>query len=306
MKKQPFIFLLSAIVSTATAQTTLQHFDPTVITPVVESYGPNAGYYTGHNSYGDEEFAEKYEISGSAQLLGVSAIHLGQDGTSGTVLASYRAYTVATNGLPGSQLASKSVAYSQVPVNGTLTSQMFTAPVSITGNFFVSFNLGDYAHGGAGTKLLALSHSPHGTRSTSDLSVYGRNAIRFHSHGVPDWNDYQTENFTNYSPAVHFSLFPIVELGNLSVVDFDKKGNIGAVYPNPSSGKFAVPIATHSGGDAQLKLFDMSGKLVSEKQTRLSSGKTDFIFDDPKLQSGIYLLWIKTPEGSISQRVVIQ
>ncbi|VXC32555.1 T9SS type A sorting domain-containing protein [Chryseobacterium sp. 8AT] len=306
MRKQSFTLLLAVASSLLAAQqTTLQHFDPTVTTPVIQDYGSGVGYYTGHNSYGDEEFAEKYEISGSAQLVGVSAIHLGQDGTA-TLNANYKAYTVAANGLPGSQLVSKTVAYSQIPVNGTLTSQLFSTPVNVTGSFFVSFNLGDYSHGGLGTKRIAVSHSPHGSRPSSDLGIYGRNAIRFHSHGgAPDWVDYQTENFSNYSPDLYFSLFPIVELNALSTVEFNKKGSIGAVYPNPSSGNFRVPVQSDSGGDIELKLFDMSGKLISEKKERLSFGKNEVSFSDQNLHKGVYLLLIKTPEGSISQRVVI-
>lgn len=305
MRKQSFTLLLAVASCFALAQnTTLQHFDPSSTTPVVESYGTSQGYYTGHNSYGDEEFAEKYEISGSAQLVGVSAIHLGQDGT-GNLLAGYKAYTVGSDGLPASQLANKSVLYSEIPVNGTITTQLFSSPVNVTGSFFVSFNLGDYAHGGLGTKLIAVSHSPHGSRPASDLGVFGRNAIRFHSHGAPAWADYQTENFSNYSPAVYFALFPVVQLSGLSTVEFDKKGNVGAVYPNPSTGNFKVPVQSNAGGEAELKLFDMSGKLVSQKKERLSSGKIEIAFSNQNLQKGIYLLWIKTPEGAVSQKVII-
>ncbi len=49
----------------------------------------------------------------------------------------------------------------------------------------------------------------------------------------------------------------------------------------------------------------MSGKLISEKKERLSFGKNEVSFSDQNLHKGVYLLLIKTPEGSISQRVVI-
>ncbi|UEQ78074.1 T9SS type A sorting domain-containing protein [Chryseobacterium arthrosphaerae] len=91
----------------------------------------------------------------------------------------------------------------------------------------------------------------------------------------------------------------------MSTVEFNKKGSIGAVYPNPSSGNFRVPVQSDSGGDIELKLFDMSGKLISEKKERLSFGKNEVSFSDQNLHKGVYLLLIKTPEGSISQRVVI-
>lgn len=305
MKKQITLLMAVASIAVTGQQTTLRHFDPMAITPIVESY-VDGGYLTGHNDYGDEEFAEKYEIQGTGKLFGVSAIHLGEDGTPGSIIASYRAYTVGSGGLPQSQIANKDVSYGNVPVNGQLSTVMFDSPVDISNNFFVSFRLGDYSHGGMGTKRIAISHSPDGTRPTSDLSIFGRNVIRWHSHGAALWKDYRTENFSDYNPAIHFSLFPIVELSSMSVVDFDKKGSVGAVYPNPSSGEFRVPIKTNSGGEAQFKLFDMSGKLVAERKTNLTSGKTDFVFSEEKLPSGVYILWIKTPEGTISQRVSIK
>lgn len=306
MKKQIFTFLMAAAASAYGQQTTLQHFDPTEITPVVESYQNVWGYLTGHNYYGDEEFAEKYEIQGAGKLYGISAIHLGQDGTPGSLGASYRAYTVGTNGLPQTTIANKSVPYADVPVNGQLNTVLFANPVNVNGKFFVSFRLGDYAHGGLGTKRIAVSHAPHGTRPESDFAVYGRNVVRIHSHGSAVWRDYRTEKFTGYQPAVYFSLFPVVELENMAVVDFDKKGNVGAVYPNPSNGNFRIPINTTSGGEASFRLFDISGKQVAEKQANLSTGKTDFLFSGEKLQSGVYILMIKTPEGTVSQRVIIR
>ncbi len=287
-------------------QTTLQHFDPAVITPIVELYPNDLGYLTGNNEYGDEEFAEKYEIQGTGKLHGITAIHLGQDGTPGSITASYRAYSVGSNGLPETALANKNVSYADVPVDGQPNTTLFSSPVNVSGSFFVSFRLGDYAHGGLGTKKIAVSHSPDGSRPESDFEVYGRNVIRWHGHGAAIWKDYRTENFSDYSPAVYFSLFPIVELNDLAVIDFNGKGNVGAVYPNPSSGIFTIPVLSNLGGEAHFKLFDFSGKLVSEKKSKLSTGKTNYLFSDETLNPGNYILWIKTPEGNISQKISIK
>lgn len=308
MKKRSFILLTAAVSSFVMAQqTTLQHFDPTVITPIVEEYEDGDGYLSGINAYGDEEFGEKYEIQGTGKLFGVSAIHVGQDGTAGSVMAAYRAYNVAGSGLPGAQIANYNLSYADVPVDGSLKSIQFANPVNISGNFFVSFRLGDYSHGGLGTKTLALTYAPDGTRTQSDLANYGRNVVRWHSHGAtPTWKDFRTENLENYQPAIHFAIFPIVELDDMAVVDFNQKGNIGAVYPNPSNGTFRIPVKSNTGGESTFKLFDMSGKLVAEKSAKLSSGNSEFVFAEEKLQKGLYILWIKTPEGAVSQKVSIK
>src|SRR5690606_6423234 len=129
-----------------------------------------------------------------------------------------------------------------------------------------------------GTKRIAITHAPHGTRPQSDFGVFGRNAIRWHSHGAPNWKDYRTQNFNDYEPAVYFSLFPVIELEELSVIDFENQASIGAVYPNPSNGNFNVPIDSKSGGLGKLSLVDMTGKTISEQEINLSSGKSDYLF----------------------------
>jgi hypothetical protein len=308
MEKRIFTFLISiSIVSTmALAQDTLRHFNPSSVTPVVEEYLSDQGYLTGHNDYADEEFAEKYEITGSGDVIGVIAIHEGEEGTS-SMNASYKIYSVANSGLPGTALASKSIPNNSIPVDGTPSVVMFSNAVPVADEFFVSFNLGDYAHNNPGTKKIALTHSPDGTRPSSDFDVFGRNAIRWHAHGDAVWKDYRTENFEGYQPAVYFSLFPVVELLTTSTVQFDDEGSsIGSVFPNPSaSGSFTVPVSTESGGQAVFQLFDLTGKLVSENRAALSAGKTDYRYSDNTLVAGTYILLIQIPEGSVSQKVII-
>ena len=54
IKNTLILLILSVSIS---AQDTLQHFSLDIVTPIIESYTSNQGYYTGHNNYGDEEFA---------------------------------------------------------------------------------------------------------------------------------------------------------------------------------------------------------------------------------------------------------
>tara|TARA_B100001175_G_C19485382_1_gene629460 strand:- start:370 stop:1302 length:933 start_codon:yes stop_codon:yes gene_type:complete len=309
MKKFKTTLILSILSVYIFAQDTLQHFNLDNITPVIEAYTCNQGYYTGHNSYGDEEFAEKYEFIGTTDIVGVIAIHQGIAGTS-SINASYKIYTVGGNGLPGTELANKNIAYNNIPVDGTPNTVMFTNPVSINGNFFVSFNLGDYIHNNPGTKSIALTHSPNGTRPSSDFSVFGRNAIRWHNgnhNGTTIWKDYRTENFPGYQPAIYFSLFPILQLNSTtSVVLGNQKGNVGSIYPNPSScGKFNLPITSRYGGKVNITLFDLEGKIVSRKQITITAGKTNYLYSDNKIIPDTYIVLIKTPEGTIAQQLII-
>ena len=145
MKKFKISIILSIFPAYIFAQDTLQHFNFNTTIPIVESYPSNQGFFSGHNSYGDEEFAEKYEFIGSTNVLGVIAIHQGSAGTS-SMNSSYKIYDVGANGLPNTELASKTVANNSIPVDGTHKIVMFNSPVPISNDFFVSFNLGDYIH----------------------------------------------------------------------------------------------------------------------------------------------------------------
>ena len=306
MKKNIFTSLVLAFAVSAFSQEVIQNFNPEEITPIAESYPDGSGYMTGHNDYGDEEFAEKYIIEGNGTVHGIIAIHTGEEGTS-TLNASYRIYNVAASGYPNSPLANKNIPYNDIPVDENPFTVNFDNPIEVSGEFFASFRLGDYVHGNLGTKLIAITHAPDGTREESDFEIFGRNVIRWHSHGATVWKDYRTENFSDYNPAIHFSLFPLIELESMSNVDLHGKGKIGSVYPNPSfDGEFNVQISSNSAGNALFQLYDLTGKLIKEKNFEVNSIQNNYKFSSGQTVSGIYVLIITTPEGKIAQRVVIK
>lgn len=306
MKKNIFTSLALAFAVSAFSQEALQNFDPEVINPIVEEYLDGSGYLTGHNDYGDEEFAEKYIIDGTGLVHGIVAIHTGEEGTS-TLSASYRIYNVAASGYPNSPLANKNIPYNDIPVDENPFTVNFDNPIEISGEFFASFRLGDYIHGNQGTKNIAITHAPDGTRPESDFEVFARNVIRWHSHGATVWKDYRTENFSDYNPAIHLSLFPLVELESMSSIDFHGQGKIGAVYPNPSkNGEFNVQISSKSNEKASFQLYDLTGKLIQEQNFEVNSNQNSYIFKSNHTKSGNYVLIINTPEGKVAQKVIIK
>lgn len=305
MKTAFSILLLFISILVLHAQDTIRHYDPDVQVPVAGTYSPGDGYYTGHNTYGDEEFAEKYSVTGTVEILGLVAIHTGVEGTSG-MSASYNVYNVAASGLPGTLLTSKTVPNVDIPVDGNPFIVVFDSSFAYSDDFFVSFSLGDYTHNNPGTKQIAITHSPDGVRPASDFNVFGRNAIRWHSHSGVNWKDYRTENFQSLEPAVYFSLFPIVEMPIASAVGRVGAGGISAVYPNPSFGSFVVPVHSSSVGQAKVQLFDMGGKLVLEQHTQLSAGENKIPFTANTIEPGNYIVLVALPDGVSAQKIVIQ
>src|SRR5690606_41655901 len=79
----------------------------------------------------------------------------------------------------------RSIPYSDIPVDGSLFTVNFNNPIEVSDEFFTSFRLGDYSHGGLGTKRIAITHAPDGTRPESDFDVYGdRKSTRLNSSHV--------------------------------------------------------------------------------------------------------------------------
>ncbi len=76
-----------------------------------------------------------------------------------------------------------------------------------------------------------------------------------------------------------------------------------ALYPNPNDGQFRIELPTQLSGDFTLSISEMSGKLIREVSAH-SNNQESMKFDISDLPDGVYLVTIKTSEGSKNIRVV--
>lgn len=202
---------------------TLRHHDPGIPLELYRydlaaaaGVGEGRGLLLGHNSHYRQQYAERYRIAKGDRVRGM-VVHLGGVFAHGEHLARFRIYTVAKNGLPGSLIAEKAVAYRDLDLSGQAMRVDFDSVIEIgnTGNtsatdsFFVAFDLGDYAHGGYAGDTLGLYACESGCRSQADLDLFGRNAVQWHNHDKIDWHDFYYQNFTPL--AIHFAIYPVIE-----------------------------------------------------------------------------------------------
>ena len=304
MKQQLLLIVACAAISPARAQDTLRNFNPQTTSPVVLQYsGIHSGYYTGHNSLFDEEWAEKYYISGNNQVSGLIAYHAGNNGSySGNV--EYKVYAVGSNGLPGTALATKPVSGGALDISGAPVYTQFDNPVNVKDSFFVSFNLGDYAHHNPGTKKIALKQAPDGSRTAADTLRYGRNAIRWHSHGSALWKDFFKEN--KKPVLTHFAIFPVVTLKTTSVSDFVSNGQLKmhAVFPNPALDRIQMKISTASITVLNCKILSMDGKIMRQWREEAGIGEKQLHADIAELSQGQYIFLIGSSHGTIAQTFI--
>jgi hypothetical protein len=306
--KHFFTFVLSlSVIGLVQAQenTTLQHIAPEDATETPNYWGqtsqgvPLWGYYVGHNAYSDEEFGEKYEIPDHDHVLSIIAYFGGQGNSDQT--ASLKVYSVGSNGLPDEMLGSKTFTFADVATDGTTPTMLtFDDEVHVDDEFFVTLDLGDYAHDPLEGDTLVLMIGPDGSRPASD-DVYGRNVIRWHSHSGPAWKDFQTENFTPWS--TYFAIYPVIEGISLSVDNgFLSEDEIN-LFPMPCVNELNLRFNALETREVNLHLFDMNGKILRNHRVMATAGENLVQFDMSDLASGSYVVSIMA-EGFRYSKIV--
>lgn len=307
MKKHYLYILLLSCSSTIYGQDTLKNFNPQAQVPVATQYsnGIHTGYVSGHNSLFDEEWGEKYYIKGSNQVTGVIAYHAGSNGTyNGNV--EYKIYNVAPDGLPGNELGKSAISGSTLNISGAPVYTAFNSAVNVKDSFFLSFNIGDYAHHSPGTKKIALQHGPDGSRATNDTNMYGRNAIRWHDHDATIWVDFFKEN--NTPIRTHFALFPVVTLKNTDVKSLAGQGafKMGAVYPNPSTGNIRMNIENNKPEILACSVMDQQGRIIKTWEETMNSTQHTISTDIQSLPVGQYILLVGNGYTHLAQTFIKQ
>jgi hypothetical protein len=174
--------------------------------PIYEA--PQRGPLIGHNSMLRQQYAEKYFIPGTGRVHGV-ILHVGgvYANPHNTIDVSVRG--VGVDGLPGVRLGGAAVRYDALNLSGAAQYVSFSSSITVTDSFFISFDLGDYGHGGFDGDTIGLYACAPGCRDSADLTVYGRNAVQRHNHARIDWRDFYYQNLTPL--ATHFALYPVGE-----------------------------------------------------------------------------------------------
>lgn len=267
------------------------------------------GYYLGHNYLGRQQFAEKYFISGPAQVLGVISHHRGRFAHPNHK-AGFHVLEEAPNKYPkNTPRATKEIRYRDIDLTGAAMTTYFEAPVAVRDVFFVSFDLFDYSHGGYEGDSIALLAGVHGSRSEEDLVHFGRNVVQVHSHGEPVWRDYATQNFTNV--RAHLALYPIVEFPSITGLQdaFVAQGPLRLYppYPNPAVGPVQVRYELDRPAPVRIELTDLLGRVVESRDLgRQLPGEHTGQLATAHLPPGLYLYVVQAGAAKLASRVLVQ
>ncbi len=92
-----------------------------------------------------------------------------------------------------------------------------------------------------------------------------------------------------------------VAIKNLKLTNLDQ----AALFPNPATNFFNLAVKSDINTAGTLKVFDLSGREVSTKQIDLHAGENNLTENTSHLQSGIYLVQLKTPSMQIGKKLIV-
>ncbi|MDD3566767.1 MAG: alpha-amylase family glycosyl hydrolase [Bacteroidales bacterium] len=186
-------------------------------------------------------------------------------------------------------------------------------PAFTTDNFSVSL-------AGAG-KRITLMHDDMNVVIVGNFDVTRRDiSVSFPHTGV--WHEYYTQtevDITNISET--FSMAPseyrIYTTSPINredyIVDAPIVENIGkpfdiSLWPNPASSQLNVSIYTEQPEKVDIKLYDISGRLLSTiHQGNILQGENTLVWSRPNgIRSGVYFVVINTSSNRVAKRVLFQ
>jgi choice-of-anchor B domain-containing protein len=104
---------------------------------------------------------------------------------------------------------------------------------------------------------------------------------------------------------MHNGLFLLKYNKSVGIAEQNREQPGARIYPNPFSEVLNITITSHHREPATLGLYDLSGRLHTEKQINLLEGENDIKLEEVSaLKSGMYLLRVVSGHGITRQPVV--
>ncbi len=257
----------------------------------------DSGWAIGHNKYNDQAWAERFTVTGAANVMGGYYLLYEKSGaaTSGGSATAHVYPTTGTGGKPGASMGNKAIPFATMTNLGTGggTFFTFTAPIAVTNSFFMGFSLGTYTLSGPDT--IGVVTSRHGNRSTSN-----------NDQNCAQWSDnaWYFELTENYKLKVTYGLCAIVDIAG-GVENYVSKGDLSlyAAYPSPSASEVTINFSLSNANNTSIEIYDELGNsIVKINKGNLSAGMHKVKVDVSSFASGNYFYNVKTENGTVFSR----
>lgn len=302
-------------------QDTLYNFDGDIFDL---AFGPNPyfgsgfnwGDYLGHSVYGGDGFAERYEVSGEAWIVGIMGFIVNAGGE----FEASDEINLSVFGIDGDYPSENVEATVAIPVAQIQDGMALEATYGelesahrVEGNFYVGMEIEPYRSAVA---------------DRDDYQVYllgadrtdgpeNLNAIRVSNDGefMDNW---LTPTETSLSKDVYMLIFPVVSYedpedggdngGDPTSVESVTKVNglsLMPAYPNPSNDVTNLHFSLENQGLVNIQLFNAKGQVVKQIHNgQLANGEYFIQVEMNDLNNGQYIYVIQTEDAVLSGKVL--
>jgi hypothetical protein len=286
----------------------------------------SGGYITGTDYWGDQAFAELYDIDGydsSVVVLGVFAEFGGTVSPASGKMVTFSLWsqsvpfivssTLSYNGFPGSLLDTVDAPLTQLgvgPSADTLKEFLFNTPSLQSGAFYAGYSIA-YNYAALDGDTIGLASSKNGERTGSDYTatfnvtlidsawdtvINVQNATMGADY---NWYDNYTQDDSLYN---NLAIFPIVAVSSalLSGVKGITRNNLTFFgnYPNPADNSTEIKFSLAEDIGVTIQVMDMGGHTLNTLQPGILAAGTHLIpVNTAGMPSGDYLYLIRTSGG---------
>lgn len=235
------------------------------------------GYLPGHNGKFVTAYADRIENYMISEVTGfLFPVHKAINGGGKVIFTVWN----ENGSLPDSVLRAKNVNVSSIATN-LVNLVMFNSPVPVDGIFYIGYQI---SYSFADTVVISMAN---------DRGPGGNNTLYCRKDGI--WQS-ATDLF-NVSTSSGMRV-----LGCVTDIQVIEMGEITAlIYPNPSSDIFTIDFSTTDIRQFEMKVFDITGKLIDLKPTQNDLGVYEINLGDQ--QNGLYFLQMIINGHNITKRV---
>ncbi|MBN2682096.1 MAG: PKD domain-containing protein [Bacteroidales bacterium] len=235
------------------------------------------GYLPGHNGKFVTAYADRIENYMFSQVTGfLYPVHKANNGGGKVVFTVWN----EDGSLPDSILGTKNVNVSAIGTN-LVNLVMFNSPVPVDGIFYIGYQI-SYAYPDTVVISMANDRGPGGVNT-----LYCRK----------DGNWQSATDLFGVSTSSGMRVLGCVT--DIQIIEFED--NMALIYPNPSSGIFTIDLSAAEIREFDLKVFDITGKLIDAKVVKNDLGIYELNLENSN--SGIYFIKMIINGNNITRKV---
>jgi len=259
---------------------------------ILDVYMPyDSGYAFGNNVFREVACAQKYYATGavSGALVAISQVA----GTTGSTTAKVYAISSATKGPNSSTVLGTSIAK---PVDslvaGYYNYYSFSTNVSVIDSFFISMEFPDTiatANGDtAAIYCTALGCASGDSLSWENFPAFG------------GW----LNTIAAFGTNTDFFILPIIDIPTGVNENYPVSNGLTlmGVYPNPAQSFTTVRYKTDKSTQANINVFDLSGKVYQTTTENVTAGEHQFSLYLKNFASGDYFYTVKTNDATMTSK----